>query len=172
MDKRFSILVVDNETINLQLISSALKDKYDIHTVLDGHDAIRLIKEYKIDLILMDVMMPDFDGFQVCKLIKANPTFADIPVIFITVLDTRGAMHQGFDAGGIDYLSKPVDLDLLKLRVRNHLVMKEQRDLLVQRNEELETALAHIKQLEGIIPICSFCKNFMNGFSTLNSEYS
>ena len=159
MDKRFKILIVDDEPINFQMISSALKDKYDILTALDGHDAIRLIQEHKIDLILLDVMMPVLDGFEVCKLIKANPASVDIPVLFLTVLDTLGAMHQGLDAGGIDYLTKPVDLDLLKLRVRNHLLMKEQRDLLAQKNEELEAALAQIKRLEGIIPICSYCKN-------------
>jgi response regulator RpfG family c-di-GMP phosphodiesterase len=104
------------------------------------------------------VMMPDINGFEVCKLIKSNPAFVDIPVIFLTVLDTNAARHQGLDAGGIDFVTKPVDLDLLNLRVRNHLVMKEHRDLLEQKNEELEAALARVKQLEGIIPICMHCK--------------
>jgi DNA-binding response OmpR family regulator len=165
MDKRFKILVVDDEADNLQVILSALNDKYEILTALDGHDAISLLTEHKMDLILLDVMMPDINGFEVCKIIKANSSFVDIPVIFLTAMDSLEGARQGLDVGGIDYLTKPVDLDLLKLRVRNHIetkerndLVKEQRDLLVRQKAELEAALVSIKQLEGIIPICSFCK--------------
>jgi DNA-binding response OmpR family regulator len=169
MDKRFKILAVDDEAVNLQLITSALKDEYDVLTALDGHDAISQLKDHKTDLILLDVMMPDINGFDVCKIIKANPLFVDIPILFLTALDTREGARQGLDVGGIDYLTKPVDIDLLKLRVRNHIeakerndLVKEQRDLLARQKEELETALARIKRLEGIIPICSYCKKIRN----------
>jgi len=166
MDKRFKILAVDDETVNLQLISFALKDEYDILTALDGHDAISQLTAHKIDLILLDVMMPDINGFEVCKIIKANPLFADIPLIFLTAsLNTIDGELQGLELGAIDYLGKPVNLALLKLRIRNHLALKErnelvkeQRNLLAQKNIELEAALARVKQLEGIIPICTYCK--------------
>ncbi len=145
MNKRHKILVVDDERVNIRLISSALKDSYDIVTALNGHDAISQLKEHTPDLILLDAMMPDINGFEVCKIIKANTVYSDIPVIFLSALDTHDAIRHGLNAGGIDYLVKPVDLDLLKLRVRNHLdlkernaLIKEQRDLLVLQKKELE----------------------------------
>ncbi len=165
MDKRFKILAVDDEPHNLKLISSALKGRYEILTAMDGHDAIRQVEDYMPDLILLDVMMPEISGFDVCTAIKANPLFADIPVIFLTAMDTHEGARQGLDIGGIDYLTKPVDIELLRLRVSNHLesknrndLLKENMALLVQKNEELEAALARVRQLEGIIPICSYCK--------------
>ena len=165
MNKRFRILIVDDEPVNIQIISSVLRDEYDILTALNGHDAIDMLEEQKPDLILLDVMMSDITGFDVCKIIKADERFADLPVIFLTALDTQEGELQGLELGGIDYITKPIKFALLKLRVRNHLALKEhtnlvkeQRDLLKQKNEELEAALARVKQLEGIIPICSYCK--------------
>lgn len=165
MDRRFSILVVDDEPVNIQLVSTALKDQYDILSAMNGHDAITLLKETVPDLIILDVMMPDIDGFDVCKVIKANPLFADIPVIFMTAMDTHEGALQGLGLGGIDYLAKPVKVDLLELRVRNHIeskkrtdVIKEQRDMLALQKAELQAALERVKQLEGLIPICAYCK--------------
>ena len=159
------VLVVDDEPINLRLVSVALGNDYEVVTALNGHEAISRLKEQEIDLILLDVMMPDISGFDVCKIIQANPRFVDIPVIFLTAMDTPQGARQGFDVGAIDYLTKPVDLELLKLRVRNLVSLKkrtdlvrEQRDLLARQKEELEAVLARVRQLEGIIPICMFCK--------------
>jgi len=165
MDKRFVILVVDDEPVNIRVISSALKNEYDIITALNGHEAISQLKNSRPDLILLDVMMPDVNGFDVCRIIKSNALFIDIPVIFLSAMESHEDVRRGLDIGGIDYLTKPVDLELLKLRVRNHIeskersdLVKEQRDLLASQKEELEAALARVKQLEGIIPICSYCK--------------
>ena len=152
------ILVVDDEPVNIRLVTAALKNEYKILAALNGHDAVDLIKEHNPDLILLDVMMPDITGFDVCKIIKADKRFADIPVIFLTALDTQEGQLQGLELGGIDYLAKPINFTLLRLRVRNHIVLKEQRDLLVRQKAELEDALARVKQLEGIIPICMYCK--------------
>ncbi|MEI7815764.1 MAG: response regulator [Desulfuromonadales bacterium] len=166
MENRFRILVVDDEPINIKVMKSALKDTYVIDTAQNGYDAINLLKEHRPDLILLDVMMPDLNGFDVCRIIKADASFADIPVIFLTALDTHEGALQGLEIGGIDYLPKPVNFDLLKLRVRNHLEMKErndlvreQRDLLANQKEELEAALSRVKRLEGIISICMYCKS-------------
>jgi PAS domain S-box-containing protein len=145
MNKRFKILVVDDDPANIQIMTSALMDEYDILTALGGHDAIRLLKEHIPDLILLDVMMPDLSGFEVCSIIKSLEAYADIPVIFLTALDTLDGELQGLELGAIDYLTKPINFNLLKLRVRNHLelkernaLLKEQRDLLAQQKEELE----------------------------------
>jgi len=158
MNKRYRILAVDDEPINIQLMAGALNGEYDLLTALNGQGAIDMLKEHKPDLILLDVMMPDITGFEVCKIIKADERFADIPIIFLTALDTQEGQLQGLELGGIDYLTKPINFKLLRLRVRNHIVLKEQRDLLVRQKEELEAALARVRQLEGIIPICMYCK--------------
>ena len=158
MDKRFRILAVDNEPINIRLMTAALKDEYDMITALNGHNAIDLLAKHKPDLILLDVMMPDLSGFEVCKIIKADERFADIPVIFLTGLNTQEGQLEGLELGGIDYLTKPINFALLRIRVRNHIALKEQRDLLARQKADLEAALARVKQLEGIIPICMYCK--------------
>jgi len=158
MGKRFKILIVDDEFSNIDVISAALEDEYDIFTAMNGHDAVSQLKQHTIELILLDVIMPDINGFEVCKIIKANPLYVDIPVIFLTALDSREGTRQGLDVGAVDYLTKPVDLDLLKLRVRNHTESKERSDLIKEQRDLLEAALARIKRLEGIIPICMYCK--------------
>ena len=159
------ILIVDDEPINIQVLERALDNKYDTFSANNGYDAIRLVKERKPDLILLDVMMPDLNGFDVCKIIKSDENFADIPILFLTAMDTISGEVTGLQLGGIDYLSKPVNFDLLNLRVRNHIELtkrsdfiREQRDIVNRKNEELEAALARVKRLEGIIPICMYCK--------------
>ena len=145
MDRRYRILAVDDEYVNTQLIKSALHEEYDILTALDGYEAIALTKQYKPDLILLDVMMPDLSGFEVCRIIRAGAEYDTIPIIFLTALDSQEGQLQGLELGGIDYLTKPVNLALLKMRVRNHLAMKEQRDQLVSQKVELEAALAEME---------------------------
>ncbi|MEI6209563.1 MAG: response regulator [Desulfuromonadales bacterium] len=166
MNNRHVILAVDDDPGNIKIMTSALKDEYDIMSALNGHDAIDQLKDHKPDLILLDVMMPELSGFEVCSIIKSDVAFADIPVIFLTAVDTQEAELEGLEVGGIDYLTKPVNLVLLKLRVRNHLALNEQRNLLKQKNEELEAALARVKQLEGIIPICMYCKKIRDDQQT------
>lgn len=139
MSKRFKILVVDDDPANVQVMKSVLTYEYDILTALNGYDAFRLIKEHIPDLILLDVMMPDISGFEVCSIIKSFEAYADIPVIFMTALDTIDGELRGLELGAIDYLTKPVNSNLLKLRIKNHLELKWQRDLLSQQKEELES---------------------------------
>lgn len=105
-----SVLVVDDTPINIKIITAALKDEFTIFSALNGHDAIGLLKEHRPDLILLDVMMPGIDGFDVCKLIKADEQYADIPVIFLTAMDGQEGTFRGLELGGIDYLTKPVNL--------------------------------------------------------------
>lgn len=175
MNKRFKVLVVDDDPVNIKVISAAIRDDYDIFTAESGYDAIDQLKEHKPDLILLDVMMPDLTGFEVCKIIKSDDAFADIPVIFLTALNTNDGEFQGLEIGGIDYLAKPINLGLLKLRVRNHIALKEhvelvkdQRDLLAHQKGELEASLARVKQLEGIIPICMYCKKIRDDQNSWN----
>jgi len=166
MTEKARILIVDDEPINVKIVEHALCDTYDTISACNGYEAIRIVKKTPPDLILLDVMMPDLNGFDVCRIIKADERLSDIPVLFLTAMDSVAGEIMGLELGGTDYLAKPVNLDLLKLRVRNHIELKkrndlirEQRNLLAQQKDELESSLKRIKQLEGIIPICMFCKN-------------
>ena len=157
--KRFSILAVDDEPVNIELMMAALKNDYDILAALSGQDAVELLEERIPDLILLDVMMPVVSGYDVCRIIKADKRFADIPIIFLTSLDSHEGELQGLELGGIDYLTKPTNFDLLKLRIRNQIVQKARNDLmkeqvvqLASQKEELARMLAeqelHNKQLQ------------------------
>lgn len=165
MKKKSRILIVDDDPTNIQVLENMLSHDYETCSALNGYDALRQIKHLHPDLILLDVMMPDLNGLDVCRVIKSDETFADIPIIFLTAVDSIAGEIVGLELGGIDYLTKPFNLDLLKLRVRNHIALKghtdfikDQRDLLTRQKADLEAALARVKQLEGIIPICSYCK--------------
>ena len=175
METRRRILVVDDDPINIRVITSSLKNDYDVFTALNGFEAISMFKEHLPDLILLDVMMPDLNGFDVCSIIKSDEEFADIPIIFLTALDTQDGEMRGLELGGIDYLTKPINFELLKLRVRNHLALKErnelvkeQRDLLERQKEELESLLDRVRRLEGIIPICMYCKKIRDDQNVWN----
>ena len=109
-------------------------------------------------MLILDVMMPDLSGFDVCKIIKAEEAYAEIPILFLTAMGAIESEITGLKLGGIDYLTKPVKIDLLELRVRNHIELKRRNDLIREQRDQLEVALKQIKQLEGIIPICSYCK--------------
>ncbi len=163
---RHKILIIDDEPLNIQLLKEFLKKDYNIQTSLNGFDAIHLVKMQMPDLILLDVIMPDINGFDVARTIKSDGMFSAIPIIFLTALDSSEAEAEGLEAGGIDFLTKPVHLNLLKLRIINHLALKhqtdlvhEQRDLLISQKEELESSIARIKRLEGLLPICMHCKS-------------
>jgi PleD family two-component response regulator len=158
-DNRQKILIVDDAPLNIEMLGVMLADDYQISFAMDGQQAISMIGKSQPDLILLDIMMPDMDGFEVCRYIKDSEELAHIPVIFITVLGEATEESLGLSMGAADYISKPFNADLVRLRVRNHLELKKQRDLLERRTQELENALAEVKVLRGIIPICAACKN-------------
>jgi PAS domain S-box-containing protein len=159
VDKQPKILIVDDDQANIKMLASALKAEYEILTALNGCDAITLTKEQQPDLILLDIMLPDLDGFEVCKIIKSDNAISEIPIIFLTALDTFDGEFQGLELGGADYLTKPIKLKLLRLRVRNHITLKEhnelikkQRDLLAIQKEELDQMLTTWVQTFDAVP--------------------
>ena len=158
-DDRQQILIVDDAPLNIEMLGVMLADDYRISFAMDGQQAIGMIAKSQPDLILLDIMMPDMDGFEVCRYLKNDESLANIPIIFITVLGEATEESLGLSLGAADYISKPFNADLVRLRVRNHLELKKQRDLLERRTRELENALAEVKVLRGIIPICAACKN-------------
>jgi len=157
-----TILIIDDSPVNIQLLSEFLDDYYHVFFATNGEKGLELARNKKPDLILLDIMMPVMDGYQVCMELKASEATHHIPVIFITAMSSIEAEARGFKLGASDYITKPFNPDLVLLRVRNHLELKNQRDVLEQRTIKLEKALAEIKVLQGIIPICAQCKKIRN----------
>ncbi len=167
--KRFKVLVVDDEPVNLMLLENILKDSHDILLAGSGGEALAMIRDDEPDLILLDVMMPEMSGFDLCRHLKADERYRDIPIIFITALTGGDNESLGLQLGAMDYIAKPFVINHVRLRVRNQLELKyrtgqllEQRAALEARTAELEAALKRIKHLEGLIPICMYCKKIRN----------
>lgn len=133
-DRRPHILVVDDEPHNRELVEAMLTPEgYDVVCVEDGMAALRMVDAQPPDLILLDVMMPHVNGFEVCRRIKADPETARIPVVLLTALTDRASLERGLEAGAEDFLSKPVHKGELLLRVRNLIrLVTLERDLLEQ----------------------------------------
>lgn len=163
------ILIVDDEEINVRVLEMTLNPQYETIVATSGLEAIRLAKEQMPDLMLLDVMMPGLNGFEVCRIVKVDPLFASMPIIFVTALEKQSDESQGLTLGAVDYITKPINPDIVKLRVHNHLELKfqrdqlqSQRDLLQSQKNELEETLGRIKKLEGIISVCMYCKKIRN----------
>ena len=118
-EKRPSVLTVDD--VIRALISGVLSSECDMRSARDGESALRVAAETMPDLILLDVGLPDTDGFDVCRRLKANPLLAEIPVVFLTGRTSTTDEVDGLEAGGIDYITKPINPTILRARVRNHL---------------------------------------------------
>ena len=126
-------MVVDDNQENLKVISSFLKEKkYRIALATDGNGAFKVLENNKIDLILLDIMMPGMDGFEVCRILKEKPETSDIPVIFLTARTETDDIIRGFQIGGVDYITKPFKKEELYARVNNHIQLKLIRDYLVK----------------------------------------
>lgn len=143
--KNFTILIVDDEEVHLDLLQSMLENEYAIITANGGQEAIRLAHEAKPDLILMDVVMPDLSGHAVCRQLKANKRTRRIPVIFVSSMAEAVDEEKGFAAGAVDYIAKPIKLSIVKARVAIHLEFKRQ---LQQRKKESQKFSQSIKWLE------------------------
>ena len=125
-----SILIVDDQPINIQVINQILGGLYQLTFARSGQEALDLCLSDPPDLILMDVVMPELDGLATCKIIKNTPDISDIPVVFITSLQAAEEENACWEAGGIDYMIKPVNPLPLKNRIKAHLTLKFQADLL------------------------------------------
>ncbi len=135
-----SILVVDDTPANLQLLASMLKGHgYRVRPVNSGEQALRAVETQAPDLILLDITMPDMDGYEVCRRLKGNELWRDIPVLFISALNSTEDKVRAFSAGGVDYVSKPFQFEEVEARVRTHLQLRQQKrqlqDNLVRMHE-------------------------------------
>lgn len=137
---RATLLVVDDTPQNLSLMSNLLRDDYRVLVANSGERALNLATgEIRPDLILLDVMLPELDGFEVCRRLKADASTRDIPVIFLTARSETEDEQLGFDVGAVDYITKPISPPIVVARVRTHLLLKQARDLLRDQNVWLES---------------------------------
>jgi DNA-binding response OmpR family regulator len=183
-----SILIVDDSPDQQALLRSILgkAGHADVISVDSARTAAKLLNldgdsaTQNIDLILMDVLMPEQDGVETCRQIKRCAHLEDIPVIMVTAKSDLGNLQEAFAAGAMDYISKPVNSIELLARVSSALLLKQEmdrrknRELELRRsNEELQQALREVKVLRGLIPICASCKKIRNdgGFWQQIEEY-
>lgn len=123
-NKKETILVVDDTEENIDILVELLSKEYDVVVALNGRAALEALHESRVDLILLDIMMPDLDGYEVCKILKEDENLRDIPVIFITAIDDEKSIQKAYEAGGIDYITKPFKPLELMARVATQLKVK------------------------------------------------
>ncbi len=143
MNKQSLVLIVDDNPQNLKVLGNTLREN-QVSPILvkNGADALRLLKRKKPDLILLDIMMPEMDGFEVCKHLKQNAATKDIPIIFLTAQAERESIIKGLEMGGVDYVSKPFNTRELMARINTHLELKAARDTISLQKEALKQANA------------------------------
>ncbi|MTV38676.1 response regulator [Duganella radicis] len=120
-NNRRTVLIVDDTPDNITLLSTLLKDKYNTKVATSGTTALQIVASSKVDLILLDIMMPDVDGIETCRRLKADPASAAIPVVFLTAKSQKEDEALGLSVGAADFLRKPVNPDQLFSRVAAHL---------------------------------------------------
>lgn len=139
VDKKYKLLIVDDIPKNIQILGNILKrEEYKISYALNGKDAIAMTKMHDFDLILLDIMMPGIDGYEVCTELKKNQKTSEIPIIFLTAKAEKESVVKGFQVGAADYLTKPFNAEELLARVETHLVIRKQQQQLKSLNQLLE----------------------------------
>jgi diguanylate cyclase (GGDEF)-like protein len=130
MNVRPRVVIVDDVPGNIKILHDILGEDYDVFFAIGGVEGLALVEEQLPDLVLLDILMPGMDGYEVCARIKANPRTASIPVIFVTAMDEVDDEAKGLAMGAIDYITKPLSAGIVRARVRNHVELKRSRDVL------------------------------------------
>jgi diguanylate cyclase (GGDEF)-like protein len=148
-DSRYKLLIVDDVAQNIQVAANILQQgAYQIAFAQDGPTAIQQSEANRFDLILLDIMMPDMDGFEVCRQIKQNPANQEIPVIFLTAKNDAESVVRGFELGAMDYLTKPFNGAELQARVKTHLELYRSKQKLRAANQRLNIEIAQRQKAE------------------------
>ncbi|MBF0259658.1 MAG: response regulator [Desulfamplus sp.] len=161
-----NILIVDDTIANMRLLVDLLGNQgYLVRPALSGNMALKAAEKEAPDLVLLDILMPEMDGYEVCRILKADDKLKDVPVIFISALDDVSDKVKGFSVGGVDYISKPFQIEEVLARVETHLTLRRLRQELEEKNihlkrmnSELSKSLDEIETLREILPICCNCK--------------
>lgn len=147
------ILIVDDMPANLKILGEAFKDEYVVRIATNGEEALDMATTFPIpDLILLDVMMPSMDGFQVLEILRTYPETREVPVIFVTALDNEVDEEKGLMLGAIDYVTKPYSIPVLQARVKNHIELKKLQDV-IKANSMLDglTQIANKKRFNEVL---------------------
>ncbi len=151
-EDRAKILIVDDQPENIRMLMELLKGEYATVPATHGEAALKKAADSPLpDLILLDIMMPELDGYEVCSRLKGHPVTEHIPIIFITAISEAMDAAKAFDLGAVDYITKPFNPATVKARVKTHIQLSHTM-------KELKEALSKVKQLSGLLPICSHCK--------------
>jgi len=146
-----SILIVDDRAANLRVLSEILKPKgYKIRPVPSGKLALDAAERDPPDLILLDIVMPEMDGYEVCRRFKGHAALQHVPVIFISVLDETADKVKGFHAGGVDYIPSPFQAEEVLARVEAHLTLHRYRKALAEKTRQLETSYCRLQEVENL----------------------
>lgn len=133
------ILIVDDSPEQIQSLASILRHgNYIVHTLTDGKQVFKYLKKGIPDIIILDIMMPDIDGFEICRMLRMEKKYSNIPVIFVTAADTADYIIKGFQAGAQDYLVKPVNPDVLMVRTKAQIELKQKNDRIRRAYKEIE----------------------------------
>ena len=152
IDAKPAVLIVDDAPDNIALISSLLKETYRVKAATSGELALSLVEgSSPPDLVLLDIVMPGMDGYEVCRRMKANPASADIPVIFLTARSEAPDEEKGLGLGAIDYITKPISPPIMLARIRTHLRLKSVSDFLKDKNAYLESEVARRTEEIGMV---------------------
>ena len=176
--KKQKVFIVDDNVINIKVLGETLRGRYDISFAKSGHEALTIIPQVIPDLILLDIMMPGIDGYEVCRQLKTERSTRDIPIIFITARDTEEDETKGFEFGAVDYIKKPFKSEIVLARVKTHLELKMHRDRLSEVITERTSQLIHSERLATIGTLSSAVaheiKNplfYISGNTELIEEY-
>ncbi len=145
--EKYTLLLVDDVPANIKVLIEALEDTYEIIIATNGERALRwATSETPPDLVLLDIMMPEMDGYEVCRRLQANPATSEIPVMFVTAINEEEDEAKGLAMGAVDYIHKPYSLSIIKARIATQLALKVQRDRLSQAQDELKEANAKLEE--------------------------
>ncbi len=145
------VLVVDDDRSLLTILSNILGKDYAVSTVTSGAEALKLLETTVVDLVLLDIVMPEMDGIEVCAAIKANPRTTDLPIIFITGMEDEDGEEAALEAGAVDYISKPIKPRVVESRVRlqmqNYLYLQFLERMLREKSTTIESLRAETRTL-------------------------
>ncbi|MBI9082386.1 MAG: response regulator [Desulfobacterales bacterium] len=146
-----TVLIVDDTKLNVDLLVNTLSDEYDISVAMDGQTALEIAESELPDLILLDIMMPEMDGYEVCRRLKTGERTREIPIIFITAKSDEEDEIQGFELGAVDYITKPISPPKVIARVKTHLKLKEAHERLEKQNDQLREAARLREDVDSIM---------------------
>lgn len=154
-----TVLLIDDNPDNLRLLAKILEGYgFRVRAASTGKRALATIRKESPSIVLLDIMMPEMDGFDICKELKGDEKTASIPIIFISALDETIDKVKGFSLGAVDYITKPFQSEEILARITTHLSLRALQIALEKNNKELTNALEENKVLRGFLSICSYCK--------------